>query len=99
VAYLHDLLLVELALLGQVGQLAHVLPQHSSQAVIAHGRAGVFESISECGDDVCCVLGGVVRGHGKQSCLYNSEVASLDFDHIESTHRPGHRKQTQEQRQ
>jgi len=35
-AYLHNLLLVEFPLLGQIIQLVHVLKQHRSQAVIGH---------------------------------------------------------------
>lgn len=65
VAYLHDLLLVEFPLLGQVIQLTHVLKQHCSQAVIAHRRARrVLERISERGDDICRVCGGPVGSHG-----------------------------------
>jgi hypothetical protein len=66
-AYLHDLLLVELPLLGQLIQLTHVLKQHRCQAIVGQSCAGwILERISECGDDVCRVRGGTVGGHGKQ---------------------------------
>ena len=66
-AYLHDLLLVELALLGQVVQLVHVLNEHRSQAVIGQSCAGwILERISECGDDVRRVCRGAVSSHGKR---------------------------------
>lgn len=58
-AYLHDLLLVELPLLGQVVQLIHVLDQHRGQAFIGQSCARwILERISECGDDIRRVHGG-----------------------------------------
>ena len=55
-AHLHDLLVVELPLLGQVSQLIHVLEEHRSQAVVAHSRARwILERISKRRDDVCSV--------------------------------------------
>ena len=65
-AYLHDLLLVEFPLLGQVIQLIHILEQHRRQAIIAHRRARrILECISERSDDICRVRGGPVGSHGK----------------------------------
>ena len=66
VAYLHNLLLVEFPLLGQVVQLTHVLTQDRGQAVIAHRRARrILERISEGGDDICGVRGKPVGSHVK----------------------------------
>jgi hypothetical protein len=81
-AYLHDLLLVELPLLSQVIQLAHVLQQHRSQAVIGHRRARwILECISECGDDICCVRGGPVGSHGKVEyvCAFPTSASHQPF--------------------
>jgi hypothetical protein len=62
--YLHDLLLVELPLLGQVVQLIHVLDQHRGQAFIGQSCARwILERISECGDDICRVHGRTVSSH------------------------------------
>jgi hypothetical protein len=63
-AHLHDLLVVELPLLCQVRQLAHVLEEYSSQAVIAHSRTRwVLEGISKRGNDVRRVCRGAIGGH------------------------------------
>ena len=66
-AYLHDLLLVELPLLGQVIQLIHVLNQHRSQAIVGQSCARwILERISESGDDVRRVRRGTVSSHVKR---------------------------------
>jgi hypothetical protein len=65
-AYLHDLLLVELPLLGhwQVIQLIHVLDQHRGQVFIGQSCARwILERISECGDDIRRVHGRTVSSH------------------------------------
>jgi hypothetical protein len=64
-AYLHDLLVVELPLLGQ---LIHILEEHRSQAVIAHSCARwVFDCISKRSNNVHYVRGGAVSSH-EESC-------------------------------
>ena len=66
-AYLHDLLLVKLPLLGQVIQLIHVLNQDRSQAVVGQSSARwILERISESGDDIRRVRRGAVSSHGKR---------------------------------
>ena len=66
-AHLHDLLLVELPLLGQIIQLIHVLNQHRSEAIIGQSCAGwILEGISESGDDIGRVRGRAVSSHGQR---------------------------------
>ena len=78
-AYLHDLLLVKLPLLGQVIQLIHVLNQHRSQAVVGQsGARWILERISESGDDIRRVRRGAVSSHGKRE-------ETLQFSHATLT--------------
>ena len=66
-AYLHDLLLVELPLLGQVIQLIHVLNQDRSQAIVGQRSARIIsERMPKSGDDIRRVHRGSVSSHGKR---------------------------------